>query len=208
MTSIGTLAIALSAFAQGIINLGDTTNLWGVAIGRAGFYYSGTYSMEVWELNASSVPYDILRDQTFGDAPDAYRALAADGFKKEVTFANKTMSQGEFELGQVLLPDVSPAGSTVVLALAVWNNSAPNWYASENARWSGQYGVIAEGVIAFVNPTVAPTSGPPPVIASLPGWSSSAGDLIMEVLAPIPEPTTLSLVALGAAALLLFRHRK
>lgn len=131
--------------------------------------------------------------------------MVPDGFKKEVSYVNKTMSQGEFELGQVLLPDVTPAGSTVVLALAVWNTAASSWAAMLSSANTN----AAAGVLAFVNPTVAPTSGPPPVLASLPGWSSSVGDLVMTALyANIPEPSTLSLVGLGAAALLLFRQRK
>jgi len=198
LTGIATLALAAAAFAQGLVAIDDSANANGVADVTAGSYYSGTFGMEVWELNAAtSVPSGIN-----GAAPSAaYAALATDKFSKEVTFANQTMSMGTFALGTATLPDVSPAGSSVVLALAVWNNSGATW--SAGTALAGAHG----GVLAFVNPTVAPvSSGPPPTPASLSGWTS--GDLVMTAVTSVPEPGTLALAGLGLASLLIFRRRK
>ncbi len=110
--------------------------------------------------------------------------MLSDGFKLEATFANKfTSSPGTFSLGEVNLQDVTPAGSSVVLALAAWNNSAPSWAAMS----SGAYGNTRAGVIAFLNPTAynAPPL-PPAVPAPLTGWNS-VGDLVMAVPEPAPS---------------------
>jgi hypothetical protein len=202
LTGIGTLAVALGAFAQGIISLDDTPSQYGVALGP-GNYYRGPYGMEVWELNASSVPSNV-REPIWVEW--TYSALTADGFNKEATFSNQAMTiPGVFTLGDLTMPDVSPAGSTVVLALAVWNTSASSW---GSMLFSANTNTVG-GVLAFLNPTAAPTSsGPPPVPASLSGWNSTVGDLIMYRVLPIPEPSTLFLAGLGAAALLLFRQRR
>lgn len=190
--------LVLGALGQGsLVAIDDAVNRNGVTTGTAGNYYTGTFGMEVWELSgATSVPPGI--DGV--NALAGYNAMAADGFKKEVTYANQTMFEGTFSLGTANLYDVTPPGSTVVLALAVWNTSASSWAAmlsSANASTSA-------GVIAFLNYTVANTTQDP-TPASLIGWTTSIGDLVMTA---IPEPSTFSLVGLGAAALLMFRHRK
>jgi len=202
LTGIATLALAAAAFAQGLVAIDDSANANGVADVTAGSYYSGTFGMEVWELNAAtSVPSGINGASTPTAIAAAYAALATDKFNKEVTFANQTMSMGTFALGTATLPDVTPAGSSVVLALAVWNNSGATW--STGTAMTGVHG----GLLAFVNPTVAPTtSGPPPTPASLSGWTS--GDLVMNAVTTVPEPGTLALAGLGLASLLIFRRRK
>jgi len=199
-TGIATLALVAGAFAQGLVAIDDSANANGVADVTAGSYYSGTFGMEVWESSATSVPAGLN-----AAAPlTAYGDLTTDGFKKEVTYANQTMSQGTFTLGTATLPDVTPAGSSVVLALAVWNNSQATW--TLGVAQSGAHA----GVPSFVNPTVAPTSsGPPPTPASLSGWTT--GDLVMTSVGSIvttPEPGTLALLGLGAVSLLIIRRRK
>jgi hypothetical protein len=200
LTGIAALAFALGALAQGSINLDNSSGInYGVAIGAAGNYYTGTYGMEVWELSgATSVPAGIDLPPA-GSPALAYDDMVADGFKKEATFANQAMTiPGTFSLGEVTLADVTPAGSTVVLGLAVWNTSAPSWA----AMLSGAGANATGGVIAFVNPTAYASSGPPPPPANLTGWNS-VGDLVMAV----PEPSVLALAGAGVAALLILRRR-
>jgi len=87
------------------------------------------------------------------------------------------------------------------MALAVWDSTATSWAKAATAGANG-------GVLAFVNPTVAPAaSGQPPAIpAAMSGWTS--GDLVMTAITSTPEPGTLALAGLGLASLLALRRRK
>jgi hypothetical protein len=200
LAGIANLTLALGALAQGTIDLDDSKLANGVATQTAGDYYTGTYGMEVWELSGATViPAGIN-----GSLPYlAYDMMVADGFTKEATFAHETMTvPGTFVLGEITLPNVTPAGSAVVLGLAVWDTSDLSW----NAMLIGRGHAIA-GVIAFVNPTANPAgSGPPPVPANLTGWTPGVGDLVM--VTPLPEPSALALAGVGVAALFVLRRRK
>jgi hypothetical protein len=207
LTSIASLAFAVGACGQGLIALDNLANynpgvLANPPNGASGFpyYYTGTFGMEVWELNAAAPPslyppyYDPLA---------AYFTMEHDGFNHEATFADQQMTlPGTFTLGEILLPDVAPKGSAVVLALAVWTGSAPNWLAAGTLQ--SRAGGVEAGLLAFENPTTAPTtSGPPPVPAALTGWTYTLGDLHLIPII-LPEPGALPLAGLGAATLLLF----
>ena len=98
--------------------------------------------------------------------------------------------------------DVTPAGSRVVLGLAVWNTSATSWA----AMLSSCTGTTRAGVLAFPNPTSFPGVGFPPLIPVdiNAGWTAAGTDLVMT---NVPEAGTLALAGLGVAAMSVSRRR-
>ncbi len=192
------IGFAVGALAQGAIALG---NRYGppphpttVDTDTLGNPYTGTFGIEVWGLNAAAVPPGINLDPSPGSGVAAYDAMQADGFVLQATFAGVPMSSGLFGIGTVILPTIPPPEA--VLALAVWDTSAPSWA----AMLGGADSDTRAGVIAFLNP-VADTTGLPETPAELTGWTE---DLVMTT---IPEPSVLTVATLGGALLLLVRRR-
>ncbi len=97
------------------------------------------------------------------------------------------------------MPDVTPAGGTVVLALVAWNSSARSWTEMLN----GFYVNPCAGVVAFLNPTADYFLNPPRIPANITGWNS-VGDVVMTSL--VPEPGTFALSGLGVTLRLIFRE--
>jgi MYXO-CTERM domain-containing protein len=192
------LSLGLCALAQGSFDLDDTYINPGLAVDTRGNWYGGTFGMEVWELNSTSVPLGINLDAAPGAGVLGYNAMVAAGFVKEKTFAGQTtVSPGDFELGIVDLWDARPAGGTVVVALAAWNTSDPSW----SAMLANRNQATRAGILAFDQPTTNPyfaNPGEPPTLAM-------SQDL---VLSTIPEPPSPALAGLGGALLLLLRRRR
>ena len=196
LIAVVTIGLAVGALAQGTIALGNafTQPLAAVDTDTPGNPYTGTFGIEVWGLNAAAVPPGINLDPSPGSGVAAYSALQADGFVLQATFAGWPMISGRFSGRSVILPTIP--GPEAVLALAVWNTSAPSWAAMLGDAGSD----TRAGVIAFLNP-VSDNTAPPQSPAPLTGWTA---DLVMTT---IPEPSVLTLAALGGALLLLVRRR-
>jgi PEP-CTERM motif len=194
LTVLSSLVLALGAFGQGSVIINNFASIGGITIDTAGNWYSGTFGMEVWMLNGTNVPSNINSfNGVEGGIVSAYVNLAADGFRLEATYSGRTISSiesGNINLGQLNMPDVSPANSQVVLALVAWNNNAGSF----SAMLSSYTGAPRTGMVPFVNPTF--TAPQPPV--ALEGWTQ---DLLMA----IPEPSTFALAGLGSAAWLCLR---
>jgi len=194
--SLAVLGLSVGAFAQGSINLDDSTISPGVALDTAGNYYTGTYGIQVYVLNTTTLPGNVNSFDGVSSST-AYANMLADGYTLQASFTGKTMSNpGVFSLGEVDMAGVSPAGSSVSIALVAWTGSGTSFPTSAPGKG---------GVISFVNPTADYTAVPKPTPPFLTGWNSQGQDLIMTT---VPEPTTFALAGLGAAALMVFRRRK
>ena len=180
---------ALGARAQGSIEVDNSLSTGRVCFVYPGNYYGGPYGVEVWMFNAPAVPPWISEEP---NPLAALSGLGAAGFSLEATFEDQNMAStpGIVQLGELDMPDVTPAGARVVIALAVWNSATPA-------------GATALGVIAFMNPTADYTASPPLGPPPLSGWTE---DLVMGFPVLTPEPSTSALAALGVALWLLLRR--
>lgn len=104
---------------------------------------------------------------------------------------------GLFNGGVLTLNTATPGGS-IDAVLVGWNGSATSFDLALAA--GGFVGVSGKFTTATGNPNALPVPGSPVSIQSV----IPAG----MTLAPVPEPSTLALAGLGAAALLIFRRRK
>jgi len=90
------------------------------------------------------------------------------------------------------------AGDTATLQVFAWDNSS-GAYADPAAAWSAWKGaLIAGGSSSSFNLAVGGGTITPPNLVGLTSFN----------LYMVPEPTTMALAGLGAAALLIFRRRK
>jgi hypothetical protein len=192
------LSLNVGTMAQGTFNLDDESIPSGLVADAPGNWYSGTFGMEVWELNGTSIPAGINLSAAPGSGVLGYNVMVATGFVKEMTYAGQTTTGPDaFALGPADMSNVSPIGATVVVALAAWNTGAASW----SAMLANANQATRAGVVAFVQPTGFYSGGLPP---GLPGLGMSQ-DL---VLSAIPEPPAAALAGLGGALLLLFRRRR
>jgi len=199
-------ALALGAYGQGAVVVQNATLNPFICNGDANTPYSGNFSMQVWELNASSIPANLaaingtVGNNGVGNSPDTYGLLATDGFTlgagKTFTGNMSGANAGIFNFGELDMPSVSPAGGTVVLALAVWANNTGGW------------GSANSGMAVFKNPTSDYTVSPPLPPPNLTGWDNNGTGPNLVMTPSIPEPSVLALAGLGAAALLIIRRRK
>lgn len=121
---------------------------------------------------------------------------------------------GYFNGGTITLPGIA-GGATAYLMVAAWDSTLAGTTtgateAAAFAYWQGNHGNVwgASGYnyntlteTPFAVVTGNPTATPPGTPANLVGLTS------FSLAGPVPEPTTMALLGLGAAGVLMFRRR-
>ena len=135
-------------------------------------------------------------DPTGSTAPVALNGGAQGNWEQIATLANIAPLAGRFSGGNVTTgTDVAPAGN-VWLEVVSWNaNQTTYANALANGSYIGYSTVWAQGTGDGASVGAVPITPP-------------TGGFTGLTLVPVPEPTTIALGGLGAAALLLFRRRK
>jgi hypothetical protein len=196
VSSIVAIGMAAGAYAQGTINLDNSSSAGGVALLTAGSYYSGPLTVQVWYENGT-----VLQGNIDGqNNQQAYGNLTGDGFTMVSSVFQTTITPvdaGSFSLGPVTLSGITEHATSGVLALVAWAGLQTTEAAAVAAN-------DVLGVFAFTNPVGDPNATP---VAGTPAALSGFNhDLVMTTT--VPEPTTLALAGLGSAALLAFRRKK
>jgi PEP-CTERM motif len=189
LTAMGVACLTISGYSQGLVQFANFSGTGGGKVFTGGALATGSTTLEL----------------LYGPAGDTLAELIALGTGQVFTYNISTTPslQGEFFYGTVTTAQPAGGGSAdatlnVELAIAGWTGNFSN-YAAALAGNAPTIGITA----AFGNPTGGGGS-PPSTAATLVNWTS--GNNL--VLAASPEPTTLALGGLGAAALLMFRRRK
>jgi hypothetical protein len=117
------------------------------------------------------------------------------GWKLENAIGFTTPAAGKFTGGTLTLNPLN-AGGAIDYVVVGWTGN----YASFDAALTAS--AMANVSSKFTSGTGNPTTSPPGTATPI---ADSFGGLTLQ---PIPEPSTLALAGLGAAALLIFRRRK
>jgi hypothetical protein len=198
LTGLAAFGLAIGAYGQGMILVDNTTGYYGLCEGSAGNYYFGPFGLEVWFKNGTSYNVNTV-NQYIGTNPlAAYSQLISSGFSKVGTYVGaQSDAPGFVQLGTLLIPGVSPAGSDITVALAAWKGAGASFI-----------GAAKTAVLAFRNPTTDYTQEPTPLPWSVSyGWDAVGVDLVMSVMT-VPEPSTLALVGMSGVALVTLRRQK
>ena len=180
------VGLAVSAFAQGQINLDNNANTSTSPTATS----NGLFFFDADGPGGPGAPILANTDfnVSFYGGSDAASLVLLRTFVGGTAAGGNAFGAGTFTDPQGAAATIVGATTTAFFRIDAWTGSA-NDYASANAL-RGTSGV-------FSNPIAGPPNTPPD-FTSMPAV----------VLNPVPEPSTFALAGLGAAALVIFRRRK
>jgi len=183
-------ALTTGAFAQGLVTMGNgPTTLMSASTGASGA------SVALASGAAGTYYFGLLTQATAGGAY-AFAGVYGTNSAGAGRIAGYTTSVTGWAPGQALNYEV--AGWSASLG-ATWS---PGWLTQNFGGKTGYFGIsaVANGTAGGGSPVPAPS------------WNLFGGSGLTGFnLAPagtVPEPTSMALAGLGAAALLIFRRRK
>jgi len=180
LTTILSMGAIAGAFAQGSVIFENSLSTGNITLDSS----SGP--------SAPAGGYTVALLYAPGTTPVAQGSLAVIG-----TYGPAGTSAGFFFDGTTITtPNTTAGGASAIFEVEGWTGNFANYAAA--IAGGARVGATAQ----FVNGTGNPGGQPATPPSNTTGWN---GNL---VLAPVPEPSTIALGGLGAAALLLFRRRK
>lgn len=202
------LSCAVSVFAQGQVYFGNTVSgsvrapIYGMKPGDATFSQKGNGTTGLPSGTTDWTGYPVLSGGSYVAA--LMSASGANAADSALAFATTTSTfrtgtaVGFFVGSAITLPNVA-TGDTATLQVFAWDNTSGT-LATPTAAWAAwQAGTIAGGVSGKFNlANIGGGTVTPPNMVGLQSFN----------LYMVPEPTTMALAGLGAAALLIFRRRK
>jgi hypothetical protein len=186
LTAILSVGLAASALAQGTIIFENSLGSGNITIGNnTTLANPGTYQVALLWVAGTDTTTPLSSLSQIGLYAPSGSGNGAGYFYDPVTITTGAATAG---------------GTSAVFEVAGWQGNYASYAAAVAANaligYSGE----------FVNPTGNPGGSPATPAAPISGAPGAGwnGNLLI----PVPEPTTLALGGLGAAALLLFRRRK
>jgi len=199
LSILAVTALAASAFAQGTVNFANSAASL-IKVGTSPTDPAATSLASPGFVQLYWAPAGTVYTPYAGD-PAAWKtanaAFAAAGDAKGILAA----AAGRFNGGTITVP-TTVAGAGIEAVVVGWQGN----YASFDAAVAANAAVGASARVTFAT-TGNPSTVPPGTAASLTA-AGFAGLTVSPATSVIPEPSSLALAGLGAAALLIFRRRK
>jgi len=191
LCTLAVVGLAASVFAQGQINLASGSNLVKDSSGTA-VPMNGGFVQLLWGTAPLAVPWDPAVHSSLA----GWLALNPTWTEVATAKAINGPVAGRFNNNIVDVATVN----TINAAIAAWTGAATTFDGAIAAQ--GQVGISGAFSIKPGNPNATPI---PELAASTAGLFPGVN---LSAINVIPEPSSLALAGLGAAALLIFRRRK
>lgn len=194
------LGLTVGAYAQGTLAFSTATLTGPVAsqsgtnapVTLGGVGHNGAFTVDIYSVATTAIGAGI--------DPDGAEANLLTLTKTYVYSSTDFPIAGKFNGGVATFANVAP-GAVGFFEVSGWTGSFANYAAAVAGGAAFGFTTVWENVTGGVG-----TPPSTPVSISSANWNGAL--LLTSATAPMPEPTTIALGGLGAAALLMLRRRK
>jgi len=191
LSMLAVVAVAASAFAQGTVNFANNSSTLVKLPDGTSVPKDQGYVQLLWAPSGTAAT-------AWNPSQNLTAWLAANpGWNAIATSIKPMVGAGRFSGGGITVPTATP-GAPIQAAVASWASTAQSFDAAFTA--GSPIGVTSAFALNTGNPSTTPPGTPNPL--------TTATGFTGVNLVVVPEPSTLALAGLGAAALLIFRRRK